>query len=195
MNKEIALQNLIELRNIFDYYSIQAFLTDGTLLGYYREGDFIDHDLDTDIGIFMNTFNKNCIYDINKLGFTMEHVFGFPEDSLEIALRRGGVKTDLFFFYEKGDSVYHSAFMNFTANGYTRLDFPYKKFGTKWISFKGEKFLVPDNELDFIITKYGENWKTPEKNWHWGLSPKNVIDTRYWIYQSEVVKKFKEWMN
>jgi hypothetical protein len=193
MDKKIALENLVILRDILDFYSTDWFLTDGTLLGYYREGDFIGHDTDTDIGIFMNTFNKKCIYDIVK-EFKIEHIFGMPESSLEIALRRLGVKTDLFFFYEKDDLVYHSAFMNFSAAGYTRLDFPYKKFGTKWISWKDNTFKVPQNELDFITTKYGDNWETPEKNWHWGISPKNVIDTRYWIYTTESHKAFNDWL-
>jgi len=194
MNKEIALNNLLEISKVLESEGVKWWLTDGTLLGLWREGDFISHDHDTDIGVDHKTFTKESFNKIKNLGYKIEHIFGIWNESFEICLSKNGVRTDLFFFYSDKERYYHSAFDNFSNIGCYRYDFNYKLFETKWVNFLGYDFRIPENPLLFIETKYGENWKTPVKNWHWIKSPKNSTFTNKHILNSDVKKYFDLWL-
>jgi hypothetical protein len=194
MNKKIALDNLLELSQILESENVKWWLTDGTLLGLFRESDFISHDHDTDIGVDHKTFTKTSFSKIIKSGFKVEHIFGLWAESFEICFSKNGVKTDLFFFYQKDDLYYHSAFDNFNSIGYTRYDYNYQYFDTKWTNFLGHQFKIPKEPLNFIETKYGKEWKTPIKKWHWSTSPKNSINTGIFIEQKNSKLLFDKWL-
>lgn len=172
MNHSQALNNLVDLSAILSRHGAEHWLTDGTLLGYYREHGFIAHDLDTDLGVTFSSFRPAVISDFKSAGFSVERIFGYPEDCLELALVRNRVKTDLFFFYPRADNpnvVYHSAF----AKLVNRIDYEYPAFSLKTAEFLGHQFWVPEDELTYITTKYGDSWHTPDTKWDWAYSPKN----------------------
>ena len=194
MNGEIALFNLICLTNILEKNNVIHWITDGTLLGAIREGNFIGHDTDTDLGVLYSSFNKESYDDILAEGFELRHVFGYHEDCLEISFTRDGVKTDLFFFYNEGQKMRHSAFSNITKLGYNRVDYHYDKFNVIKRDFLGHSFYMPEDPLKFIVTKYGEDWKTPKKEWHWATSPLNNIQTGIYIYRKVAMDKFDNWL-
>lgn len=184
-----ALSNLKDLDEIFRKHGVDYWLTDGTLLGYYREKNFISHDTDTDIGVRAETFKPIVLDSIKKQGFEIYYLFGYPEDSFEISLVRNNIKTDIFFFYQRKNKLYHCAFLKQR----TRIDYEYDVFKTKEIIFLGHKFFVPDDELKYILTKYGETWKEPDLSWDWAYSPKNHIKTDIKIdlkYQRLSIKKW-----
>jgi hypothetical protein len=60
MNKEIALNNLKQLDRIFRENNSEYWLSCGTLLGFYRDGDFIGHDTDTDICLNIDSLSTDC---------------------------------------------------------------------------------------------------------------------------------------
>jgi glycerol-3-phosphate cytidylyltransferase len=190
-HKEYAIENLGLIAKVFDQNNVPYWLTDGTLLGYHREKDFISHDLDTDIGIMFKDFSPHVLRKLTKEGFKIHHVFGYPEDSLEISLVRKGIKTDLFFFYERGhNKVYHCAFLK----GKQRIDYEYEKFSLQKIEFLGYKFFAPDNILKYVTTKYGSGWSTPVKDWDWAYSPCNHVKTDVVIDANRQKKKYNNWL-
>jgi glycerol-3-phosphate cytidylyltransferase len=189
MDKKIALKNLIDLDKIFRDNKVPYWLQDGTLLGYYRDKDFISHDLDTDIGVMYDDFSIKILEDSKKMGF--EYYFlGYPDSCFEITFIRDNIRTDLFFYYRSEDYIYHSAFIQ-----NTRIDYRYKKFNLKESVFLGHKFLVPSDELEFILTKYGENWKIPDVNWNYAYSPKNHFKKEGEIDFSTQDNKINYWLN
>ena len=194
MNGEIALFNLICLTNILEKNNVIHWITDGTLLGAIREKNFIGHDTDTDIGVLYSSFNKDSYDSILAEGFELKHVFGYHEDCLEMSFTRDGVKTDLFFFYKEGQKIRHSAFSNITKLGYNRVDYHYDEFDVKKRDFLGHFFYMPEDPLKFIVTKYGKDWKTPKKEWHWATSPLNNIQTGIYIYRNVAMDKFNNWL-
>ena len=186
---DIALENLCLLSKIFKENSVPYWLTDGTLLGYIREKNFIKHDMDTDIGLYFKDFSPAVLNKILDAGFKIYHTFGYPEDSFEIALTRGGIKTDLFFFYERKDGkVYHSAFLR-----NQRIDYSYTKFSLREIVFLGHKFSAPDNIPRYVITKYGTSWATPVVKWDWAYGPANHEKTNIVIDPELQKQKFNQW--
>lgn len=177
MNKEIALKNLKDLDKIFRETKTEYWLSCGTLLGFYRDGDFIGHDTDTDVCVSIKCLNKNLLDKLKNKGFSVIRSFGRIYDGFEIALTRGGVKTDLFFFYKTKNKWYHSVCANFTATDSIKYDYIFKPFSLKEKEYLGHTFFVPENEEDVIIQQYGENWRVPNKNWSYFTSPKNVVAT------------------
>ena len=192
MNREVALSNLKELDAIFRKNNIPYWLQDGTLLGYHRERNFIAHDKDTDIGLFFNDFNMDVLNQILQSGFRIKRVLGFKEDSLEITIFKNKLTTDLFFYYKRTPNpnvVYHCSF----DRGRNRIDYEYEKFNIKEIEWFNHKFFVPEDELKFIITKYGNDWSIPNTNWDWAYSPLNHVRTNINIPEIESMEKFKKW--
>jgi len=190
----LGVKNLSDIDKILRKEKIPYWLQDGTLLGYYREKNFIGHDSDTDIGIMFKDFSVEAIKSLEKIGFKVTSMFGRPEDCLELSLVRFHVKTDIFFYYEEEDYIYHSAFSPKKTGAYeNRIDYRYKKFNTKEIDFFEKKFFVPVDELKFILTKYGENWAKPDPTWDWCYSPKNHHETELIVPKDEALKKFENW--
>ena len=189
LNTDLALKNLIDLDKIFKSHKAPCWLQDGTLLGYYRENNFISHDLDTDMGMMFDDFSIEILEDTKKMGF--EHSFlGYPDSCFEITFKRFDVRTDLFFYYQKEDFIYHSAFLEIN-----RIDYHYKKFSLKEANFLGHNFIVPSNELKFITTKYGDSWEIPDKNWSYAYSPKNHFKHTMLLDWEEQNIQVEKWLN
>lgn len=185
MDKKIALKNLIDLDKILREGNSEYWLSCGTLLGFYRDGDFIGHDTDTDICINIDSLDKKLINSLLKSGFTIGNVFGRLDDGFEIAIHRQGVKTDLFFFYKKEGYWYHSVYANFTHKDSLKYDYVFNKFGLKETEFMGYNFVTPDNIESVLIQQYGEEWEIPNKEWVYHKSPKNIIITDKRILKSD----------
>ena len=194
MNKELALNNLLELTSILKTHDVTHWITDGTLLGFHRENDFISHDTDTDIGILFNTFKIEVVTDCLNAGYKVHHILGYPNDSLEITFVKGGLRTDFFFFYQDGDKLRHSAFNRFTNLNYHRVDYVYDKFGVKEDIFLNNSFFVPEDPLKFILTKYGETWQVPNARWDYAYSPLNSKATELIIDRSHSINEINKWM-
>ena len=199
MNKSHALKNITEISRILDKHKCKHWIQNGTLLGFFRSGDFISHDLDTDMCVMFNTFSPSCLKDLISSGFRIDHIFGYVEDSLEIALRsssvHGDIKTDLFFHYTDNDIQYHCVFAEDEKGQYTRrVDYRYKPFGVKRKEYMGHNFNVPDDELLYIETTYGNKWRETIKEWSYSESPNNVVNTGIVIDEGRSKKKFDKWM-
>jgi hypothetical protein len=53
------------------------------------------------------------------------------------------------------------------------IKYYYDSFSLSQSIFQGIRVSVPENPEKYIITKYGENWRIPVKNWDWALDPSN----------------------
>jgi hypothetical protein len=191
VNLEIAIENLREISSVLEKKGVKHWVTDGSLLGLVRENKLLDHDADTDIGLFGHNFDFRVLEMLETRGFTLEHTFGDPRSSLEIALKRDGVKTDLFFFYRvwklngKLPSLRfrHSAFHDFTSETYRRIDYFYKPFGVMKKTFRDGRFPIPRKPERFLVQKYGVDWQTPVIKWDYAFDPLNARETDF-IYNT-----------
>lgn len=76
--------------------------------GYFRECDIIAHSKDVDIGIFASSYSDKIITVMQNYGFQLKISLGFPNDSFELSfLDHSGLKLDIFFFYEEGQSYWN----------------------------------------------------------------------------------------
>jgi glycerol-3-phosphate cytidylyltransferase len=194
LDKKIALENLKDLDIIFRKNGTPCWLQDGTLLGYYRENNFISHDLDTDMGMMYKDLRIDSLTDAGKIGFEWFFI-GYLDECAQIVFKRNGIKTDVFLYYEEKDYIYHSAFASPSPDNNIRIDYHYKKFNLKEVIFLGHNFLVPSNELEFLLTKYGGGWQTPNSNWNYAYSPLNHKVSDMIFTWDECSKRHDKWFN
>ena len=155
--KDQAVQNLNDIKSILDELKITFWLDGGTCLGAYRDKDFCDGDEDDiDICCWDNHLYlmDEIIRRAEEKGFKLEHRW-----ELEIALRRGENKIDLFFNRKnKGEAYTHLYDGDRIAKYVVIPIYFYEKLEP--IIFYGIEFLVPSPIEDYLQLKYGD-WKTP----------------------------------
>lgn len=176
-------KNLLhDVHTILAEMKLTHFLIDGTLLGAVREGDFIAHDNDLDLGVMAEEWSHKTIGEMVtamlERGIVTEHMFGNPAHCFEVALRRDGVKCDLFFYHRDGDWRIFHAFKNGGLNlPEDLITYEYKAElieNIKPMMFQGELYPAPEDPIAVLVAKYGDDWRTPVTEWDWAYGPKNV---------------------
>ena len=187
-------QNIVEAHIILNSIGVKHWLTDGTLLGYYRDGKIFAHEKDADFGVFIEDYNDKIIDAFIKKGWRLHYVFGKLSVGFELTFSKNDEHIDLFFFYKDEDKVWHAAWQ-VTQKRPVRIvnliKYNYDKFDLKEIEFLGEKFLIPANTEHYIETKYGNDWRTPVKEWDWAFGPKNAVKTDIflnWNKKKKIIK-------
>lgn len=172
MDKIAAINNIIDIQKLFP----RSFAVYGTALGCLREGNIIDHDKDTDIGILFRDFTwEQVSHAIRRGRFSIISIFGSYPYGMEIAFRRNGVKTDLMLYYENGDKFFNVLWNNGGRNGSSdAIVHEYPSF-----MFDVEKGFLDDFEIrtlgeQYIEHVYGTKWRTPVKEWNWRTDHKCI---------------------
>lgn len=177
MCRRWALSNLVDLTEVLDDHGIVHWLTDGTLLGAMRDDDLIAHDDDTDLGVMAATFSPSVLDALRAKGFSLVRTFGLPDEGLELTLGRHGITTDLFFFYERGHGLYHSAYRWVDDETWERLDYEYPPVHPRRQQLLGRSFWVPDEPAAYLEHQYGPGWTRPERDWDYVDDPHHTIRT------------------
>jgi hypothetical protein len=132
----------------------------GTLLGLYRDGDFIRGDTDIDIevegcgGVYSDTINTFS-------DMTLIRTVHKNNKPMQIAFVHLDCIFDVYVFWHEGDfMVNHNdcGKMQVPARFYKDLAILRTKYGD---------FPCPDPLDDYLAVRYGENWETPAN--HKGL--------------------------
>ena len=150
----------------------------GTLLGYYRENDFISHDLDMDFGIQVSSLEEFEVIEeqlINN-GFNRTKEFYFNKNLVELSYSYKGLNVDFIIYKKEDDKVSSDTifFMTKALGNPTRYEVYHYEIpfsGLKECDFKGMKVKVPDNTQEYLRTLYGEDFETPNTNYNWKENP------------------------
>ena len=76
ISREVIVRNLLDARSILNSLEIIFWLTDGTLLGYFREKDVIGHDIDVDLGLMIDAYSDTIIPAFLQQGFEVKYLLG-----------------------------------------------------------------------------------------------------------------------
>ena len=105
-------ENLELAIRILEKHGCTWWLEAGTCLGAVREHDFLHHDADIDIGIMGKHVDlwETLQAEFEAAGFTLYHAWEHDGHKTELSFTREDIKLDLFFFYRKGDFLWHGVF-------------------------------------------------------------------------------------
>ena len=167
--------NVVYSSDLKDY---NIWLDFGTLLGYYRENDFISHDLDMDFGVQVSSFEEFEViekYLINN-GFNRTKEFYFNKNLVELSYSYKGLNVDFIIYNKENDRVSSDTifFMTNALGNPTRYEVYHYEIpfsGLKECDFKGMKVKVPENRQEYLRTLYGEDFETPNTNYNWKENP------------------------
>lgn len=177
-----AKEALFSLKEYLDKAEIPFWLDFGTLLGAYREHNFISYDGDIDIAVPAE-YSKQAIAALentkfNNIGQTTVEKYGLTLSSYYFK----GVKVDLVFYFKGDETDYcyeRKYIQGFSANngetykvGLLKVDVP-KVTLTKY-EFLGKEFLIPSNVEKYLVAHYGPNWMIPDSSFDFEKDAPNV---------------------
>lgn len=182
------------IKKILGSAGVEFFLTSGTLLGYQREHNILEHDKDIDIGVFEKEFIKaGGLKGIIKLfteeGFKVALILGTEKEGLQASFSKEGVGLDVFVYYDYNEEYYN---MDCYYRYIKRLKYLYKKFGLKECTFLGEKFMIPDDPIRHLLDDYGEGWCIPDPKYCWFTQPNAVYPYGYCYVRADDVDEVVE---
>lgn len=170
IDNDIALRNVHDMLQILNNLRITSWVQDGTLLGLMRDGCVIRWDHDTDIGAYASHWLPKAHLELEEAGFQLDGVLGTTMNGWQHRWIREGVKTDIFFYYRnEDDTIWHAAYLA----DKTQYRFTYPTFNLATIETSAGPMLAPDPPERFLETKYGPDWRTPQRRWHFATSPLN----------------------
>ena len=158
--KEDLIKTMKKGCDILDELGVEYWLGRGSVLGFYRDNDFLPNDIDIDIDVI----SDEKIYQIIRK---------MPFDDLFITVSKGryqqyafldketNVVFDIWFYHKNSES-----FKNQNLFGYFNLPLDINNKITMF-SFEGEDYPIPEPEW-YCEFWYGKNWRIPKKygkNW------------------------------
>ena len=157
LNKEIASENLLLMKKVLDSFGIRFTLLFGTLLGAVREGGFINHDTDTDIGIY----EKDRQILMEAIPVLLDNGFDiirtkYPDDLVTFMRKDEYIDVGIFRVIKKRLKIYYAYQDHLIGAEYLeQLD---------EIVFLGEKFNTPSNPKWYLSKTYGSGWMVSRPN-------------------------------
>ncbi len=96
--EQVIVENLKDVKEIFDKHNIRCWLDWGTLLGAIRNGKIIEWDHEVDLGVMKSDFEKvNLISsEIKEKGFFIRKA---PISASELTFRRDGHGVGIWLYY------------------------------------------------------------------------------------------------
>jgi len=155
INCDVSLENLIIVSDFLNKDPDNKYcIFFGTLLGYIRDGGFIQYDQDTDIALFDTSedYISNLKSKLRKEGFYI-----FRDDAIMFSAVRRGEYIDFYKFYKIGKYFQNEHFI-----------FPEELFINFSDTYLEGEHLVKIPESSDIVLEllYGKSWKTPIRSHH-----------------------------
>jgi len=192
--KKYGVEVLEKFQIIMKSINVDFWLEFGTLLGAYREKDFIVHDDDIDVGLFLNNDYIKIQKTLEKSGFKL--IQQIEVDNCTYGLEQTyvykGVYIDLFYFTKKEEEIHCHVFKTLKdktweetimLNGGVIVQehtFPY--MGLKFMKFQGLLFNVPSNIEEHLSANYGDEFMIENSKWNYTMASNiDILDNKIGI--------------
>lgn len=156
--------------------NIKFWIDYGTLLGYYREKDFIKHDFDLDTGAWYDD-HERIKEVLEKNGFERVRYYYLKNcDGMEECYKHRDYMTtiDVFYYFNENDKSYCFSFKPLVSmrkkhhlnkiQPSKAIKWTFDKITLTSSIFKGIKVYVPQNAEKYLESTYGETFMTPISN-------------------------------
>lgn len=181
--REYGLDTLTSMDEAFTEMNAQMFLVYGTLLGAYRNHDFIPYDFDLDVGVMDGTLPSNYQEIILKHGFRFIRQDYVKDNGWVIVetYEKNGVGIDIYYTHTNDEGTFEiycprkHEFKEWRSANETD-GFPVEcqfvdqcEFIRQ--DFLGRQFYMPSKITDWLKDMYTETYMTPIKNFDETTSP------------------------
>jgi len=159
-DRDFKLEAFYDMMLILTENNQHSFLICGTLLGMYRDNDFIEWDEDIDIGILETNLNKNIFNKIIETGLFIKF---FSDNTIEDGF-------NIQFVHKNGTKIDFDIFNHIKDYSYTYRTGKYKWLrhirGFLQTTFKNIEVNIPQNTGEWLIQEYGSDFFTPKIESH-----------------------------
>lgn len=175
-----AARALKDLQDVLAAGDIEPFLVSGTLLGFQRNGGFLPHDKDIDVGIFANQdiftvvelIAQSKSFRLSSGYLRLEKTYQLP-----VVHKLTGMCIDIFIYYPSGGKLITGVHGSF---GYNQ-NFAFSPFGIRKVAFLDVAFAVPDDIARNLAENYG-NWQISDPYYVTHLESPSTVDPGGPIY-------------
>ena len=166
--EEYCYELLLHTKKLLDDNNIDFFLDYGTLLGAYRDNQFIPHDTDIDISIYNYDKVPKLLNDKNILRL------------YNLQLVRNGKELHSLKLLKFKDTFLNRK-LKHDNEIYIDIYKVYFQPTTDQYMFYDTLFKIPTNTGTYLEYMYGDTWKTPIKGKHgsWPSSSKTIKNTEW----------------
>lgn len=185
--RKYGLDTLIGMDEAFTEMGAQMFLVYGTLLGAYRNHDFIPYDFDLDVGVLAGTLPDNYHSVILKHGFRFIRQDYVKENGFVIleTYEKNGVGIDIYYTLTNDDGTYgiycarKHEYKEWRAANATD-GFPVEcqyvdQCEFVRTNFLGYDFYMPEKVTDWLRDMYTETYMTPIKNFDETTTKRRIV--------------------
>ena len=173
-NTHKAALALADLYSIANKSGMEVFLAFGTLLGCMRDGDFLGHDKDIDVGIVGWEKQYDLCIELIKSGkFMFDAQFLKQENTYYIPIlhKPTGMWIDIFIFHESNNKLTTAVDFFF---GYQQK-YSVSNFELKEYNFVDINVLIPKNPSNYLEETYS-NWEVSDPVYVTQLESPSVLD-------------------
>jgi hypothetical protein len=156
INKDKCFKIMCEIDDICKKHNVKYYLSEGTALGIYRDGDLIKWDDDIDIALKQKQYNifiKKCIPELVNKGYYLLYLFHNALGINYLSFLKEGQIIDV-------ENVKIGNKCASKVGGLCDELLPHIQKLTKK-EWRGRKFPVP--EESYYVYLYGKNWRIPMK--------------------------------
>lgn len=160
-------------RRVVDSFDVKYWLTYGTALGFYRDGDFIPWDDDIDTHVDGHRMIEVGVEEIRQR-FIHEGVVARAKErglNSKMSLFYLGVKLQLQGVYEEGGMM-HAKLFQYPADFYNNAEL---------FEYRGVKYPLPGPRDDYLTFCYDQDWAVPKKlsDWRDYMNPKQFKSPKW----------------
>ncbi len=157
-----ASEVMSECCDILKGLNLNYRLGDGTILGLYRNGDFIAHDNDIDVEIVGDDKVKEIEALFKLKGMTLGRKAIYKDKVQQVIYyTKNNVLFDIVIWHknEKNGDLY-----NYSERDYERIQDNkfFEKDKLENISFKNKEYPMPTPIEEWLVMRYGSDWQTPK---------------------------------
>lgn len=151
-----VLQKGVEIIESLGY---ECWLSAGTMMGIYRDGQPIEVDTDLDVGMFaISTEERDKLKaEFNNQGFDDIRITSYNGEPMQLAMIHKEVIFDIYFYHKKEKTVDN-------YNDYGWMHKPMDLLNPLHeITYNGKKYKCP-RPVPYLRWRYGEDWNIPNRN-------------------------------
>ncbi len=195
-NKEDAVEALHDFAALLPISEWNWYVISGTFLGLHREGGFLSHDYDIDVGLdgdskiilenLIDKLSESSVFELKKIDSHLELLKDesgsrYLNESISLLklVHHNGLNIDIFIHYNIDGVVWHGSVIHRWENTAFELELR---------EFEGLQVMAPKNADLYLTENYGD-WRTPKTEFDCTTGTPNLVVSKNFLSTALFVKK------